>query len=80
MAIFPQAGFQGAEPARKKSRQKKVFPTDSPADSSNIPESDCLFRPDQALTFAQGECSLLVIGGTGSGKTRSVLLPCLFNP
>ena len=78
---FPQIGFLALERPRRKPKPKKVFPLVALADSSDIPDSDCLLRFDsgRALTFAQGARSSLVIGGTGSGKTRSVLLPAAQN-
>ncbi len=79
---FPEIGFLALErPRRRKPKPKKAFLTVAPADSSDIPDGDCLLRFDsgRALTFAQGARSSLVIGGTGSGKTRSVLLPAARN-
>ena len=81
MSSFPQIGFLAAERPRKHAKPKKLHSGVAATDSINIPDSDCLLRFDsgRALTFAQGARSSLVIGGTGSGKTRSVLLPAARN-
>lgn len=64
----------------------------APIDACNVPEghptarppiksssNDTLFAFDsgRCLTFAEGVRSTLVLGGTGSGKTTSVILPML---
>ncbi|MCR5564076.1 MAG: type IV secretory system conjugative DNA transfer family protein, partial [Desulfovibrio sp.] len=80
-ASYPTVGFF-APPLQSRPRKKKkrglVIPA---ADSTAIPESEILLEFDSGrrMTFAQGTRSSLIIGGTGSGKTASVVLPMTSN-
>ncbi len=83
-ASYPTVGFFGQPSqsrSRNKQRNKKRVPVIPAADSIAIPESETLLEFDSGrrMTHAQGTRSTLVIGGTGSGKTASVILPMTSN-
>ena len=83
-STYPTVGFFGrssrSRPHNKQHKKKRgqVIPA---ADSTAIPDSETLLEFDSGrrMTFAQGTRSTLVIGGTGSGKTASVVLPMASN-
>ncbi len=81
---YPTVGFFGQPSqsrSRNKQRNKKRVPVIPAADSIAIPESETLLEFDSGrrMTHAQGTRSTLVMGGTGSGKTASVILPMTSN-
>ncbi len=82
---YPTVGFFGQSSPQQSShrpRKKKRRPVPVPAaDSSDISENETLLEFDSGrrMTYLQGTRSTLVIGGTGSGKTASVVLPMTSN-
>ncbi|MBO4313470.1 MAG: type IV secretory system conjugative DNA transfer family protein [Desulfovibrio sp.] len=85
MSSYPTVGFfaqssRQSHPNNRKRKKKRWQPVPA-ADSTDIPESETLLEFDSGrrMTHAQGTRSTLVMGGTGSGKTASVVLPMTSN-
>ena len=70
--MFPIVGSFG---------QPRPEPKLAPEDSTDIPDSQTLLELDSGrrITLQQGTRSVVVMGGTGTGKTRSVVLPMISN-